>query len=67
MQNGVLLIIRINDIGFESKWIELEDILLSEVIQDQKHKDAYFLSYTEDKSKDKHIHKIKHDHTQTQL
>jgi hypothetical protein len=29
---------RNNDKGFESKWMKLEDIMLSEVSQDQKHK-----------------------------
>jgi hypothetical protein len=29
-------------------------------------KDACFLSYLEDRSKDKHIHKNKYDHIQTQ-
>jgi hypothetical protein len=48
---------------FESKWIQLEDIMLSEVGQDQKPK----RSYLEDRSKDKHISKKKHDHVQTQL
>jgi hypothetical protein len=48
---------RNNDMGFDGKWMKLEDIMLSEVSQDQKHKDAYFLSYVEDGSKDKHIHK----------
>jgi hypothetical protein len=30
-------------------------------------KDACFLSYVEDTSNDKHIHKNKHDHIQTQM
>jgi hypothetical protein len=29
---------RNNNMGFEGKWIQLEDIMLSEVSQDQKHK-----------------------------
>jgi hypothetical protein len=31
-------VIRNNDMWFEGTWIQLEDILLSEVSQDQKHK-----------------------------
>jgi hypothetical protein len=27
-----------NDMGFQGKWMQLEDIMLSEVIQDQKQK-----------------------------
>jgi hypothetical protein len=33
---------RNNDIWFEGKWIQLEDIMLSEVSQDQKHKRGMF-------------------------
>jgi hypothetical protein len=39
IQNGVT---RNNDMGFEGKWIQLEDIMLSEVSQDQKHKRRMF-------------------------
>jgi hypothetical protein len=46
---------------------ELEDIMLSEVSQDQKHKNCMFLSYMEDRSKDKHPHKNKHNNIQTQI
>jgi hypothetical protein len=31
-----------NDMGFEGKWMQLEDIMLSEVSQAQKHKDHMF-------------------------
>jgi hypothetical protein len=31
-----------NDMGFEGKWMQLEDIILSEVNQDQKHKNHVF-------------------------
>jgi hypothetical protein len=31
-----------NDMGFEGKWMQLEDIILSEVSQDQKHKRHIF-------------------------
>jgi hypothetical protein len=34
--------IRNNDIGFEGKWMQLEDIMLSEVSQAQKHKRHIF-------------------------
>jgi hypothetical protein len=57
---------RNNDMWFEGKWMQLEDIMLSEVSYTQKHKVCMFLSYMEDRSKDKHIHKNKHDHIQTQ-
>jgi hypothetical protein len=33
---------RNNDMGFESKWIQLEDIVLSEVSQDQNYKTDIF-------------------------
>jgi hypothetical protein len=33
---------RNNDMGFEGKWTQLEDIMLSEVSQDQKHKSCMF-------------------------
>jgi hypothetical protein len=45
--------------------MQLEDIMLSEVSQAQK-KTLCFLSYTED-SRNKHIHKNKHDHTQSHM
>jgi hypothetical protein len=56
-----------NDLGLEGKWIQLEDIVLRGVSQAQKDKGSCFLSFMEDRSKDKHIHKIKHDQTQTQM
>jgi hypothetical protein len=52
---------RNNDMGFEGKWMQLEDIMLSEVSQDQKHKRC-MLSLIH-----KHIHKNKHDNMQIQL
>jgi hypothetical protein len=33
---------RNNDTWFEGKWMQLEDITLSEVNQDQKHKERMF-------------------------
>jgi hypothetical protein len=57
---------RNNDMGFEGKWMQLEDIMLSEV-RIRNTKDTCFLSYMEDRCKDKHIYKNKHDHIQTQL
>jgi hypothetical protein len=36
---GYYSAIRNNDIWFEGKWIQLEDIMLNEVSQAQKHKD----------------------------
>jgi hypothetical protein len=38
IHNGVLLSHRNNDMGFEGKWVQWEDIMLGEVNQDQKHK-----------------------------
>jgi hypothetical protein len=58
--------IRNNDMWFEDKWMQLEHIMLSEVSQDQKQK-THFLSYMEDRSKDKNIYKNKYDHIQTQM
>jgi hypothetical protein len=53
---------------FEGKQMQLEDIMLNEVSQAQNHKGCMFsLSYVQDRSKDKHIHKNKHDHIQTQM
>jgi hypothetical protein len=49
--------IRNNAMWFEGKWMQLEDIMLSEVSQAQKHNG--FID-----PKDKHIHRNKHDHTQ---
>jgi hypothetical protein len=66
IHNGVYSATRNNDMGFEGKWMQLED-MLSEVSKDQKHKSHMFLSYMEDRFKDKHIHKDKHDHIQAQL
>jgi hypothetical protein len=34
--------IRNNDVWFEGKWMQLKDIVLSEVSQDQKHKSHVF-------------------------
>jgi hypothetical protein len=34
--------IRNNDMGFEGKWMQLEDIMLSEVSQNQKYKSHMF-------------------------
>jgi hypothetical protein len=36
---------------FEGKWMQLEDIMLSEANQAQKDKGHMFLSYVEDRSK----------------
>jgi hypothetical protein len=69
IHNRVLLSHRNNNMGFESKWMQLEDIMLSEVSQDQKHKRHAFsficgrwiqILYI-------YIYKNKHDHLQTQL
>jgi hypothetical protein len=38
IHNGVLSVIRNNDMWFESKWRQLEDIMLSEVSQALKDK-----------------------------
>jgi hypothetical protein len=42
IHNGVLLSLKNNNMVFEGKWIQLEDIMLSEVSQDQKHKRHMF-------------------------
>jgi hypothetical protein len=41
---------------FTSKWMELENIMVSEVSQEQKTKVTCFLSYVEDRSKYKYKH-----------
>jgi thiamine phosphate synthase YjbQ (UPF0047 family) len=53
---------------FESKWMQLEDIMLREVSQAQKDKVHIVFSHTRKKdSKYKHIHKNKHAHIQTHM
>jgi hypothetical protein len=42
-----------NDMRFDDKWMQLEDIMLGEVSQDQKHKRCMFSLHMEDK----HIYK----------
>jgi hypothetical protein len=59
--------IRNNDIFFEGKWIQLENIMLSEVSQAQKNKGCIFFSHTWKDPKDKYMHKNKHDHIQTHM
>jgi hypothetical protein len=59
--------IRNNDMWFEGKWMQLENITLSELSRIRNTKATSFLSYVEERSKDKHIHKNKHDHIQTQV
>jgi hypothetical protein len=39
---GFYLVIRNNDLWFEGKWVQLEDIMLSEVRQAQKNKGHIF-------------------------
>jgi hypothetical protein len=46
-----------NDMGFEGKGMQLKDIMLSEAGRLRNTKAAYFLSFMEDRSKNKHIHK----------
>jgi hypothetical protein len=41
---------------FEGKRMQLEDLMVSEVSQDQKHR-----------NKDNRLHKNKHDHIKTQM
>jgi hypothetical protein len=50
------------------KWMQLEDIImLSEVSQAQIHKGHVFSHMWKIDPKDKHLHKTKHDHIQTQM
>jgi hypothetical protein len=42
IHNGVLFSHGNNDMKFEGKWMQLEDIMLSEVSQVQKHKRHMF-------------------------
>jgi hypothetical protein len=42
---GYYSAMRNNDMWFEGKWMQLEDIMLSEVCQDQKHKGHMFFSH----------------------
>jgi hypothetical protein len=58
---------RNNDMGFEGKLMQVEKIMLSDISQDEIQKKTHFPSYGEGRSKDKHIHKTKHDHMQTQM
>jgi hypothetical protein len=58
--------IRNNDtLWFESKWMKLEDIMLSEVRERQSPHD--FSHMRKRDPKDKHIHTNKHDHIQTHM
>jgi hypothetical protein len=43
--------IRNNDMYFEGKWMQLEDIMLSEVSQAQEDTATHFLSFMEDRSR----------------
>jgi hypothetical protein len=42
IHNGVLLSHKESHMWFEGKWMQLEDIMLSEVSQDQKYKSHMF-------------------------
>jgi hypothetical protein len=56
-----------NDIWFEGKGIQLEDIIISEANQAQKDK-GYMLSLIPGRSiQNINIHKNKHDHIETQM
>jgi hypothetical protein len=56
-EESVLYIYQANEIIlFAGKWIEIEITMLSEVCQFKKTEVTCFLSYVEDRSKDKHIH-----------
>jgi hypothetical protein len=72
MHNGGLLSHKDNDIWLESKWMQLEDIVLREVSQTQKWKGYMFslkgiFHMWKIDPKDKHIHKNKHEHIQTHV
>jgi hypothetical protein len=58
---------RNNNMGFECKWMQWRISCYVKLARIRNIKDACFLSYVEDRSKDKHIHKNKHDHKYTQL
>jgi hypothetical protein len=49
--------IRNNDMGFEGKWMQLKDIMLSEVSQDQKHKGHVFSLIHGNRSKETYTQK----------
>jgi hypothetical protein len=53
------------ELWLESKWMQLEDIMLSEVNQAQKDKGICFSHMWMIDPKDKHIHKNKYDNIQT--
>jgi hypothetical protein len=52
---------------FEGKWMKLEDIILSEVSQDQKHNRCMFSLICGKTDPMINIHKNKHDHIQTHM
>jgi hypothetical protein len=60
-------VIRNNDMWFEGKWMQLEDIMLSEVSQTQRQRPRVFSHMWKTDPKDKHIHKNKHDHIQIHM
>jgi hypothetical protein len=45
-----------NGMWFQGKWMQLEDSMLNEVTRIRNTKATCFLSYMEDRSKEKHIH-----------
>jgi hypothetical protein len=53
--------IRNNNMWSEGKWMQLEDIMVSEVSQAQKERLHVFSHTWQIDPKDKHIHKNKHD------
>jgi hypothetical protein len=61
--------IRTNDImGFKGKWMQLVDIMLSDVNQFKKDIGHMFISHMwKIDPNDKFIHKNKHDHIQTHM
>jgi hypothetical protein len=60
--------VRNNDKLFEGKWMQLEEIMLSEVSQAQKDNNHMFSLMCERQiQKTNNIHKSKHDHIQTQM
>jgi hypothetical protein len=51
LHSGVYSAIRKNDLWFEGKWMQFEDIMLSEVSHAQKDKGQCFVSYMVDRFK----------------
>jgi hypothetical protein len=62
--------IRNNGMWFEGKWVQLENIMLSEIsqaLENKGHMLVFFFNMWKMDPKDKHKHKNNHDYMQTHM